>query len=352
MPRRQSDRPGDGESGLVQRVRERLASFGLSLPIRVVSAFSGGTDSLALTTILSRLARQGQVHVTAVHVDHGLRPESAADVVLVAALADRLGVRLRVATLEPGIREWHPGVGIEEAARRERYLALAQIARDEGADAIALAHHSSDQAESVLLHLLRGAGIQGMGGMAEWSRRRIPWWDDTASSSEPIALWRPLLNESKASLSRYVADLGFVPVDDPSNQSMEFLRNRIRRELVPRLDDLSPGATESIGRFVALAAADDDFLGTLASAALREVTDPSNRISTASLQALHPAMRRRVVRSWIESIVPGGVEIGFDRIEAVRRLANQRRGNKTIQLGAGWVVRSSDGYLECTARPG
>ena len=181
---------------------------------RIGIAVSGGPDSLALL-LLAAAARPGQVE--AATVDHGLRPESAAEAAMVADLSARLGVPHR--TLQADWAE-PPASNIQAAARAMRYRLLAEWAADRGLAAVATGHHSDDQAETLLMRLLRGAGVSGLGG----TRAKRPL-------SEAVLLVRPLLGWRKAELLQLVASAGIEAVDDPSNRDPRHDRSRVRQWL-------------------------------------------------------------------------------------------------------------------------
>ncbi len=185
-------------------------------------AVSGGPDSLALL-LLASAARPGAVE--AATVDHGLRPEAAAEAEMVAELCARLGVphRTLAVTLAPG--------NLQDQARRARYDALAEWARERGAQALATAHHADDQAETVLMRLNRASGLAGLAGI----RARGTW------PSTDLTLFRPLLGWRKAELKALVASTGLIPAQDPSNSDPRFDRARLR-EALATADWLDPAA--------------------------------------------------------------------------------------------------------------
>lgn len=181
---------------------------------RIGVAVSGGPDSLALL-LLAAAVRPGRLE--AATVDHGLRRESADEAAMVARLCGELGVPHRTLPadwIEP------PTANIQAEARAMRYRLLGEWAAGKGLSAIATAHHADDQAETLLMRLLRGAGVGGLGGSR--SRRAL---------SEGVILIRPLLGWRKAELSALVAEAGLEPVDDPSNRDPRHDRSRIRRWL-------------------------------------------------------------------------------------------------------------------------
>ena len=189
---------------------------------RIGIAVSGGPDSLALL-LLADAARPGGIE--AATVDHGLRAESADEAAMVAELCGRLGVSHR--TL---LADWPepPEANVQAAARAMRYRLLNEWAIERSLTAVATAHHADDQAETLLMRLLRGAGVGGLGGTR--SKRAL---------SEEILLIRPLLGWRKADLEALVADSGLSPVDDPSNRDPKHDRSRIR-QLLGSIDWLDP----------------------------------------------------------------------------------------------------------------
>jgi tRNA(Ile)-lysidine synthetase-like protein len=338
--------PRPGTVGLEQRLLTRHRALPIERKTPLIVAFSGGTDSLALAAALARLRPSLAREVVAVHVDHGLRPESAREVDRARRLAEQIDLPILVERLRPGLTYLHPGVGVEEAARRERYLALARRAGEIGANTIAVAHQRDDQVESVLLHLLRGAGLTGARAMAELAEYEIPWWENADRATRELLIWRPFLAESRRKLAGYLAVLGLEPIDDPSNATAAFRRNRIRHAILPALEDEVPGAAEALARFGGLIAADDDALEDLAAGLLREATDGTpGALTIDPLLSYHEAIQRRAIRRWLTSALPS-VEISADRVDAVVRLARYRRGRRVVEVGDGASVELNDRRLK------
>jgi len=206
----------------------------------VLVALSGGLDSTALLDLLADLARTLPLHVEAATVDHGLRPFHR-EFETTAVLCALLSVPHHVLSLAPGLadRARASGASLQEAARRERYQALGRTAETIGATSIATAHHADDQAETLLLRLASGAGLDGLKGVLE---RRGD------------GLVRPLLRFHRSDLESYVAERRLPFVEDPTNRSGRYTRNRVRSDVMPALASVLPGAAAGMARSAALLA--------------------------------------------------------------------------------------------------
>lgn len=327
----------DREVGLVQRLRRSLAALDTERPVRIVCGFSGGGDSLALLAGLASLRRFGLVELGALHVDHGMRPESAAEARHAVEVARSLGIDCDVYSIADGALERYQGVGLEEALRRERYRAFADVAERSGADVVALGHHQRDQAETVLLHLLRGAGIRGASGIRALSELEVPWWeDDWAGHRQSLRIWRPFLSEPAGSVRSFAESLRLLIIDDESNADMIFRRNAIRHQALPVLETIAPGAVANLARFAELAAEDSDELERQALWALHDAGDP-DRLPIEVLDSLPLALRRRVLLQWCGHRTRG-VEVGSNRIDEILRVAGVNGRERRVEIGSGWSV--------------
>jgi tRNA(Ile)-lysidine synthetase-like protein len=218
----------------------------------LVAAVSGGADSLALLHALRTLAGPRGWRLAVVTVDHGLRPGSAADAAFVADHAKALGLEARMEALAPDDLARHRAAGQEGSARAARYEALWRAAGELGCGWLATGHTLDDQAETVLLQLLRGAGPDGLAGMTVRGGR----------------LLRPLLGVRRAETRACCAAVGVRWREDPTNQEPGPLRNRVRQRLLPLLEELRPGAAAALARTAALAADERAWLDPLVTAAL------------------------------------------------------------------------------------
>jgi tRNA(Ile)-lysidine synthase len=204
----------------------------------VLAAVSGGPDSVALLDVLCALREPLRLTLIAVHVHHGLRPEADAEADDVRRLCERLGVACHLERIS--VKRGPPWDGLEAESRRARHGAFERVARAAGATCIATGHTADDQAETVLMRLLQGAGPRGLGAMAPARGLLI----------------RPLIETRRPAIVDYLAARGLAWAEDPSNRDPRFLRNRIRHELLPFMAELTgAGVVEALGRSAAVARA-------------------------------------------------------------------------------------------------
>jgi tRNA(Ile)-lysidine synthase len=260
----------------------------------VAVAVSGGADSLTALHALRTLAPSRGFRLAVVTVDHGLRPESSGEAELVTGYAAQLGLPVRLVRADPEILAAHRPDGPEAAARAARYDALFAAADELGCQWVATGHTQDDQAETLLLALLRGSGPDGLAGMAVVSGRVL----------------RPLLGVTRAQTEACCAAIGAEPVHDPSNTDERLLRNAVRRRVLPLLEQLRPGASATLARAAALARDDRAWQEDAAAAALAELRAPGGDVSVpaaapggdvsvpaAALAGLGTGFGRRVVRA-------------------------------------------------------
>lgn len=262
---------------------------------RYIVAFSGGLDSTVLLHALAACTERELDAVLAVHVDHGLHTDSASWAAHCEAFAAGLGVdyAMRQVTVDRSAEG-----GLEAAARHARYAALRSFI--EPGDWLLSGHHQDDQAETLLLNLMRASGPAGLAGIAPVRRFAAGW------------LVRPLLDTPRDDLEAYAESLGLDYVEDPSNLDQLFDRNYLRHEILPRLEQRWPDAAGRIRRSSELAR---DAAGLLAQRAAEDcdrLGDRSDRLSIAGLTALSPARQRNVLRHAIGELglpVPGAARI-------------------------------------------
>lgn len=268
---------------LARRALDEARVTGTNASILV--AVSGGPDSMALLHVLSRLAPRARLSVTAHGVDHGLRAAAGGELSLARELADALGVPFGVTRVDVG-----RGGNLQARAREARYAALREAGRACGADFIATAHHAGDRAETVLLRLLRGAGPAGLAVLPARSGN----------------LLRPFIRASRPAILAHMARHAVPYATDPSNVDPQFLRVRVRQELLPLMEELSPGVA--------------NHLCALADALIPTISQPFSEGGA-------PAPLPRSVRLALEELertrsrtmrvlLPGGLVATYDRTQA------------------------------------
>jgi len=208
---------------------------------RVLAAVSGGPDSVCLAHFLAQMARRKRLTLELFHVHHGLRGRDAdRDAASVLALGKALGVPARVARARVRAVAKSRGLGLEEAGRLERYRLLAARAKRGRFSRVAAGHHLDDQAETVLLHLLRGTSLEGLGGIAP-KRALAPG----------VELVRPLLPLTREEVLLYLELHGLSFREDKTNKDTAFARNWVRAEVLPLLESRAPGVKERLSAMAA-----------------------------------------------------------------------------------------------------
>ncbi|MHB8419367.1 MAG: tRNA lysidine(34) synthetase TilS [Myxococcales bacterium] len=258
------------------------------MPGPVVAAASGGADSAALAAVLGRVGSRLGLEVHLAHVDHRMRASSVEDAAVARRLAEKLGLPFHLREVQVGAEG-----GPEASARRARYAALGELARELSAGAVAVGHTRTDQAETVLLRLLRGAGARGLAAMA--AERPL---------GDGVRLVRPLLGFSREEVRGYAASLGLPTHEDPTNADPRFRRNALRR-LWPALLALSPQIERRLAQLASLSRDDEQALDDLAAAALETLAGRTVELRAASLAALPRAVSRRVLRRLARRASPG-----------------------------------------------
>jgi tRNA(Ile)-lysidine synthase len=318
--------------GIIQQFDEHLHRSGLLLPgWRVLVAVSGGADSVALLRLLQAVnqSRHWGFALVVGHVNHRTRGrESGQDAAFVRRLAKGLGLRYVSRALR--IRKPAGGGASEAALREGRLAALTAMASAARCDAVVLAHHADDQAETVLMRLLRGTSFNGLAGIA-------------ASRDMGVRFVRPLLDFPRQALRDYLAEMEQPWREDASNLSADYLRNRIRGEVLPLLESLQPQVRLSLVRLAGHAQELQSLLEYLVED-VAERTDlqyvPARRPTTATLERSTlgfdaPIVLGELFRQIIACIGGSLNAVTAERLAAAIRVATGSHGAKTVQLGGG-----------------
>ena len=296
----------------------------------VVVAVSGGPDSMALLHVLSFLAPELELKLAAVYVDHGLRPaETIQEAELVQAQAQLLQIPWRVGRVNVHALVRQKKLSEEHGARILRYEFLEKTAEEQGASKISLAHTADDQAEEVLLRLIRGSGRAGLSGMKMIRSNRFV---------------RPFLGIPKSRLLQYLADKNIPFLEDSSNLERVYLRNRVRLYLLPQLEKYNPNIRQTLRQTARILGDEEDLLAGLVQAARtdvvqslpEEIGQPSGlRLDINLFLNLHRAIQRRVVEMIF--IEMDGLP-SFKKIEQILYLAESGQGGGMLHFSRGLRV--------------
>ncbi len=311
---------------------------------RVAAAVSGGVDSMLLLEFMREFAQQNGLVLSVAHFNHHLRgAESNADERFVSEVAERLGLPYFVGQADVGRVAREKRQNLEATARRLRYRFFYSLVHQGKVDKVATAHTANDQAETVLLRLLRGAGARGLAGI-------FPVLDGKVV--------RPFLGLERAEIEIEVARRGLRFRTDPSNFDLRFARNRIRRELIPWLErEFNPGVVSGLAQFAALCRDDEAFLEHQA----REMAQPwrirqenEERIPVRALANFPVAIERRVLRQMIFGASEGKRScVTAAQVEALRALAARGQSGKSVLLPGGLEARREFAWLTVApCRPG
>jgi len=311
-------------TALTARVRETIRRHRmLSGGETVMAAVSGGPDSTALATVLAEVREDLHLTLHIAHFNHGLRPDAAEDALAVAALSRSLGCAYHEGAEDVRAHAARHGTSIEDAARRLRYAFLASVAHAQHAAAIATGHTRDDQAETVLIRLLRGSGLRGLTG--------IP----PVRPHGDVRVIRPLIETPRAEIEEYLHRRGLAARDDPTNRDLSILRNRVRLVLLPILEGYNPDVRRALVRVADLLREDADTLDALAAPRLEAVLDSAPgavRIAFEAFASLPVALQRRALLEAVRRMQGKAQPIGFVHIEEARG------GLLEGRIGAVWEV--------------
>lgn len=339
------------EAAVLERVQATLRAHDmLAGGERVLLAISGGPDSMTLLHVMVRLAASWRLTLRALHLDHGLRSESAAEAIQVQEWCAEHGVPCRVERIRVAARQAETGESVQEAARALRYAALREAADSdelwpshiEAPVRIAVGHTADDQAETVLLRLLRGSGGVGLAGIPPVRDRVI----------------RPLFDVQRDEVLAYCQAASLPYISDPSNESRMYLRNRVRHELIPHIEaEYNPQFRHSLRRLGEVLREDEAILQSVVEQALArpevdaEFRSGWGRLRAAGVAALPLGVVRRILRHLYHHVT-GNMGPSFERIEAARTLLRPgARGGARIELGGGAIAMRRGPWLEIVAAP-
>lgn len=347
-------------SDVLQQVQDAVEEYDLFAPgDRLVVGLSGGPDSLCLLHVLTRLREAYDVQLHVAHLNHGARGDASdADAAFVRKTAVDWNLPVTVEKRDvPQLADEH-GLAFEEAARRVRYAFLARVARRIGAANVAVGHNADDQAETVLMHIIRGSGLSGLRGMLPYTpltdyRLLAPFRDeredDTVLPVEggeqrtTLGIIRPLLKVTRDDIEKYCASHGLQPRFDRSNLDTTHFRNRLRHELIPELQTYNPGIRERLCHMADIAAADYEVLVDARKEAWQHVVrhqgDKTIVFDQSAWQELPVALQRALLRQAAFRLRANLRDVTFVHIENARKVALEGETGKASTLPAGLELR-------------
>lgn len=300
------------------RSPEQLSGLPCFTPLLI--GFSGGVDSSVLLFLIARYAKMHGAPLRLVHVHHGIRGEEAdRDADFAQKTADAYGLPLSLIYKDvPASAKFH-GESLETAARRERYEAFSDVMREFGIPILLTAHNADDQLETVLFRLLRGSGLSGLCG--------IP-------PVRPLSygkVVRPLLSVSKEAIEAFAATHEIPFVYDSTNDDVTYTRNRIRRELVPLLREISPNPERSVARMTDAVRRDKDYLDSLAEALLRDA-ESEHGLDRAVLRSAPEAVALRTLHLYWKGTLPAPGDYAAIHLESLLAFARHGRNGSHLSL--------------------
>ncbi|MCR4402558.1 MAG: tRNA lysidine(34) synthetase TilS [Firmicutes bacterium] len=361
-----------GRTELINKVRSTIRRYEMTKPgDLVLVGVSGGPDSVALLHVLWVLSKELEILLHVGHLNHMLRGEAACeDAAYVRDLAGRLGVPVTIESRDVASVARRDRVSLELAARKVRYDFYRRTAGIVGASRVALGHHAGDQAETVLLRLVRGTGTTGLAGIPP-VRRLVDGSDagviddgtvdsaDTVERAGHVArhvptVIRPLIEVPREEIEAYCREHELGPRVDASNLAPVFTRNSVRHELIPFLERrYNPHVVRSIARTAELVREDDSFISCEVRRRMELVvlSESETRVvlRIERLLAEHPAIRRRLVREALALVGRGADGIEFEHVEMVLDLARSGSLGASASLPRGIRARKARGGPEARA---
>jgi len=302
----------------------------------VLVAVSGGADSVALLYVLRELKRQFRLRLTVAHLNHKIRGRAAdEDARFVKQLARRLHLDFAGGMAAVPRLAGRLGISLEMAGRRARYSFLEKTALARGCHLVATAHTADDNAETILLMLARGCGLQGLTGIAP------------SSQIGKTTVIRPFLGIERRAIERYLRERNIAWREDISNADPAFLRNRVRHELLPLLEaKYNKGIRRALINLADVLRGENEFMEAFAAAVYAEACDESGRVLNCAIAAKHhSAVRRRVLRHWLKT---NGIQAGMLDFQTINKLdgllMNPARG-RSLELAGGIIIRRNYQWL-------
>lgn len=322
---------------IVERVRSTINKYNLlKKGDKVVLGLSGGPDSVCLLHILKQLEKEYDISIYAAHLNHQIRGiEAQKDVMYISQLCDSLGVKLFVKSINVPAYCKEKGLSLEEGARKLRYEMFYEIKQKTKSDKIAIGHNLNDQAETIIMRMMRGTGLQGLKGI-EYKR------DET--------IIRPILDIERSNIEEYCDKFNLKPRIDSTNLESIYTRNKIRLELIPYMQEkFNSNIVESICRMGNNLKLDNDYIEEEGNRYFKNVStlkeNESVEIDLVNYFNLHKAIKSRIIRNSIKYILGDTNFIDQKHIEDILDLEDENKINKKLVLPRGLFVYRNDSKI-------
>ncbi len=336
--------PSEDSRPFIVAVEKTIRRYRMLTPgDTVLAGVSGGPDSVALLHLLAAIAQKWSIRLVAAYLNHKLRREAEQEANFVADLSARLSIPCEIGSEDVARYRSLRHISVQQAAREIRYRFYNETAVKHSARKIALGHHSDDNAESVLIHFLRGSGPLGLSG--------IPPVRDNK-------FIRPLIDMTRKEIISFLDQNRIEYLTDESNKSFKYLRNRIRHELIPGLKaNYNPNIVRQLHHLSAILREEEDFWETAVIPTFQDLTIKKGAdfigLDLEGLRQLHPALRKRVIRKGVATIKGDLKRIEFKHIEAIEKLIISLKPSVSFDLpGRVCVTREPETLLFYSHRPG
>ncbi|MCX7723715.1 MAG: tRNA lysidine(34) synthetase TilS [Thermodesulfovibrio sp.] len=325
---------------ILKKVKNTIEKYNmLSFGDHVLVGLSGGPDSVCLLHILNMLKPSYKLKISAAYIDHGLRPDDIPkEIEFCKKLCESLDVSFYTRSVEVKDLAQKEKISIQEAARILRYAALEQISLNINAHKIAVAHNLDDQAETVIMRLLRGAGPAGLSGIHPVRKKII----------------RPFIEIERKEIEKFLSEKNISYLTDPSNESLKYLRNKIRKTLMPIIKTISPEATKIISKTADILREENDYINVTVTKTLMRLmsrkTDNTVELFCNPMEPLNIVILRRALRFAVDSVrdLRG---LTFDHIEDIIKLIKNGKTGDRLYLPKGIRVIKGYSTLIITAEP-
>jgi tRNA(Ile)-lysidine synthase len=305
----------------------------------LIIGVSGGTDSLALLHIIVQLRVELGINIHIATLNHGIRgQDSESDVQFVKHIAEQWNISYTIGSVNAPQLAKNENIGLEDAARQVRYQFLADVAQQLDTNYVAVAHHADDQAETILMHIIRGSGLKGLHGMG---------FSVPMPRHSHITLIRPLLHMTRRELEQYCLENQLTPRHDITNDDIDYQRNFIRHEILPRLRQINPNVVASLSRLGSIARIENDFVTSQFETLVMPFVKQDGQRWTMTLdvfRVLHDALKRRFLLEAFEQLNLSAGALEADQVNRVVQWVGQARVGTELDLGQG--IRLRMGYEE------